>query len=214
MRILLPLLAAAFLLLAEEKKTDPVRVPALLEIRNADCPVTGKRIEKGTTADWNGVRVRFCCEKCSAAFLKEPVPVLEKLGFKVAGTKEQPVLDLANAKCPIMGKPAKESVHADVDGFRIRFCCEGCDKKTRKDPAAAFATLGYLYHPAVIDLRNKACPVTGDATHEGEGEVFADHDGIRVRFCCDDCIAAFRKDPAAAFAKLGVDPAKLKAELK
>lgn len=212
MRNLLSLFLACAVFAGEEKTVDPVRVPALVTLGNARCPVSGEAVK--VTADWSGVRVGFCCEKCVAAFRKDPAPVLEKLGLKVAGTKEQPAVDLANAQCPVMGKPVKEGVFADLDGVRTHFCCAKCPKALAKDPAKAYQKLGYGYIPAVIDLRNKACPISGDATFEGEGAIFSDAQGIRVRLCCDKCIDAFQKDPMAAFAKLGVDPEKLKSAVK
>ena len=99
----------------------------------------------------------------------------------------------------------------DLAGVRVHYCCPGCDKKVKKDPAAAYAKLGYGYIPSVVDLRNKSCPVSGKPAKD---EVFADADGIRVHFCCPNCPPAFTRDPAATFAKLGVDPAQVKETTK
>jgi hypothetical protein len=119
-------------------------------------------------------------------------------------------VDLGNATCPIMGKPAKPDVTGDQAGVRMHYCCAGCDKKAKKDPAATYKALGYGYIPSVVDLRNTACPMSGKPV----GEAFGDADGIRVRFCCPNCAKGFAKDPAATFSKMGVDPAKLKESVK
>jgi YHS domain-containing protein len=199
-------------LAAPEGDLDPVRIPALVDLKNATCPVSGEAIEGGTHTDWNGVRVRLCCADCKGEFAKDPAAALGKLGLKVAKDADgKAVVDLANATCPIMGKPAKADVMGELDGVRVHYCCPGCDKKVKKDPAAAYAKLGYGYLPSVVDLRNRACPVSGKPAKD---EVFADADGVRVHFCCPNCPKAFAKDPAAVFAKLGVDPAQVKEATK
>lgn len=142
--------------------------------------------------------------------------------FKGAGKKvckEETFVDLMNKNCPITGKPAGpnftsdvvELLAADVGGVRVHYCCNKCRSKGAKDPAAMCKALGYGYIPSVVDLRNKACPISCKPV---DPAVFADSDGIRVHFCCGDCPGEFQKDPAATFKKFGVDPAKLKDTLK
>jgi YHS domain-containing protein len=43
------------------------------------------------------------------------------------------------------------------------------------------------------------CPVMGGKINK---EIFADHDGKRVYFCCKACVAEFNKDPAKYIKKL------------
>lgn len=38
------------------------------------------------------------------------------------------------AKCPVMGGNINRDVYVDHEGYRIYFCCPGCDGKFRKDP--------------------------------------------------------------------------------
>jgi len=52
------------------------------------------------------------------------------------------VLDLKNAKCPVMGGDAKADVYTDYEGLRIHFCCPGCDKTFLKSPKKYLAKLG------------------------------------------------------------------------
>ena len=209
---LLLVLGAAIVALADEtSKVDPVRIPAIVDLKNAKCPVGGEDVDADSYVDWNGVRVHLCCTDCKPLFEKEPAVAIGKLGLKVAKDADgKTVVDLANAKCPMMGKPVKEGVTGDQWGVRTHFCCAGCDKKAKKDPAKAYEALGYGYIPSVVDLRNKTCPTSGEPV----GETFADSDGIRVHFCCAECVEGFQKDPAATFAKLGVDPVKLKESTK
>jgi|GEM_PF-1211173 len=44
------------------------------------------------------------------------------------------VLDLGNATCPVMGAPVAAGNYADWNGFRIHFCCGGCDGTFLRDP--------------------------------------------------------------------------------
>jgi len=209
---LLLVLGVALVALADGAKVDPVRIPAIVDLNNTKCPVGGEDVDKESHFDWNGVRIHLCCPDCKPLLEKEPEVALEKLGLKAAKDAEgKTVVDLANANCPIMGKPVKPDVACDLDGVRTRFCCPNCVKKARKDPAPMYKALGYGYIPAVIDLRNTTCPMSGNPVDKA---VFADADGIRVRFCCAECVDGFKKDPAAAFAKMAVDPPKLKELVK
>jgi len=211
---ILALLLFAALAVPDEPAGAPIRLPGIVDLKNGICPVTGGKVGKDATVDWNGVRIHVADGDAAKKLAEDPAAALGKLGMNVAGTKEAPIVDLANASCPVMGKPAKEDSFADLDGVRVRFCCPRCPAAFKRAPAKAFEKLGYGYQPPVIDLRNKLCPFTSDATHEGEGAIWADHDGIRVRFCCDECVAKFREDPAATFKKLGVDPEALRRDVK
>jgi len=43
------------------------------------------------------------------------------------------------------------------------------------------------------------CPVMGGKINK---DIYADHDGKRVYFCCADCVDTFKKDPAKYIKKL------------
>ena len=197
---------------AGEKTVDPIRLPALVDLQNDVCPVSGKEIEEAITLDWGGVRVRLCRPGCEKKFLKKPAKALGKLGLEtVKSGKRKLVVDLANANCPILGRKTKDDVFGDHAGVRVHYCCAMCDRKVKKDPAKAFEALGYEYIPSVVDLRNKRCPISGKESGE---ETYADRDGVRVRLCSAECREQFEEDPAAVFETLGVDAAKIVATTK
>jgi len=217
MRVSILLLAMFAVLpaLAQDKAVSPKKIPARLELLNKTCPVTGKPVASGITLDWNGARVQFCCAGCVPKFKKEPAKYLAKLGLKVSKTEDgKTVVDLANPKCPVRGGKAKTKVVGDFGPWRMHYCCPGCEAKSRKDLKKTFAALGYRYVPAVVDLRNAKCPMSGEENPTGADAVTKEFDGIRVHFCCQRCVKRFAADPAKGFKALGVDPARIKTETK
>jgi YHS domain-containing protein len=37
-------------------------------------------------------------------------------------------------KCPVLGGNVDKNVYADYKGYRIYFCCKGCDEQFKKNP--------------------------------------------------------------------------------
>ena len=54
-------------------------------------------------------------------------------------------------------------------------------------------------------IAQKTCPVMGGAIDEN---MFVEHEGRRVYFCCGGCEGTFKKDPATFLAKLDAELAK------
>jgi YHS domain-containing protein len=66
---------------------------------------------------------------------------------------------------------------------------------------------GHGSHAKKIDAKAQtACPLTGKPIDK---EVYADHDGKRVYFCCADCRSAFEKDPEKVISKLEAEGIRL-----
>lgn len=206
MRRLLCLLALAAAAAAAPK---PVRVPEVVDLRNAKDPVTGGKVVLGRSLDWRGVRVHFEGDASAAQFEKEPAKYLGKLKLKLAGK----VVSLENAKCPVTGKPARKEVPLDRGGVRLYLSAPEHAAAFAKDPAKYFGALGYGYVPSVVDLRNTRCPVTGDQCYP-EAPIWIDVDGIRIRVCCDHCVKEVEADPKRTFQAMMVDPEKLKKSVK
>lgn len=49
------------------------------------------------------------------------------------------------------------------------------------------------------EITQKKCPVMGDPI---DPDVFVEHEGRKVYFCCEACIEKFEKDPAKYLTKL------------
>lgn len=88
-----------------------------------------------------------------------------------------------------------------VEGRLVRTCCGRCEGKIKGDPKDA---LKKLDEAAVRAQKAKypmeKCPVSGEKL--GEGAVDYVHNSRLVRFCCEKCVAEFKKDPESSLKKL------------
>jgi len=102
--------------------------------------------------------------------------------------------DVSNAKCPISGKPAKESAAVDFEGGKVYLCCNNCPKAFEANPAKFAAK---AHHQMVVtgQAKQENCPFSGKATKEDQS---TDVDGVKVAFCCPNCKAKVEKADAAA----------------
>jgi hypothetical protein len=97
------------------------------------------------------------------------------------------------------------------EGRLVRVCCTGCAQKFLADPEPPLAKVD----AAIIAAQSptyplQTCPIE-DAKLGSMGEpVKIVHETRLVQLCCADCEAGFRKDPAAAMAK--VDAAYMDAQ--
>ena len=85
----------------------------------------------------------------------------------------------------------------------VRFCCNGCKRGFKNNPAALLAVLD----EAVIAQQKDAypidtCPISGQKLGSMGDPVDIVVANRLVRFCCSGCIGAFYKAPAVHLAKL------------
>lgn len=99
---------------------------ARMERVQVKCPVSGEAVDGKTSADIGGQKVAFCCQKCVAAFEKDPAAYKAKLEASYT----------YQTKCPVSGGKISATVHGDLPtGERIYYCCKNCEAKLLKDPA-------------------------------------------------------------------------------
>ncbi len=96
------------------------------------CPVMGGKIKKSVYADHGGKRVYFCCPMCIGKFKADPEKYIRKLEGQGVTFEKKP---MPQTRCPVMGGKINKRVYADHDGKRVYFCCPGCDRAFKKDPA-------------------------------------------------------------------------------
>lgn len=172
----------------------------------ATCTISGLPLgDKGPPVVMmhKGREMRFCCEGCLAKFEADPSEYLEQLDRKIV---EQQLPYYPMTTCPVSGEPLGamgDPVNFVYNNRLIRFCCNGCKRTFKKDPAAVLATL----NAAVIEQQGDdypvdECVISGQklgAMGEPVDYVVANR---LVRFCCNGCIAAFNKNPGVHLAAL------------
>lgn len=172
------------------------------------CIVSGEKIGSMGDAisyDHEGRDVRFCCEACVGKFKKNPADFLAKADKLII---EQQMKTYPLDTCVVMDTEALGSedmgdpVNLVYKNRLVRFCCKGCVRKFKKDPAAYLAKID----KAVIKQQMKDypfdnCLVMADESLGDEpiNHVFATR---LVRFCCKGCLRKFNKDPLAYLAKI------------
>jgi hypothetical protein len=108
--------------------------------------------------------------------------------------------------CVISGKKLGEMgapIEHVVGGRLVRLCCKNCVATVDKDSASVLKKVDeavVLAQKPIYPL--DTCVVSGEKLG-GMGDPVNFVDGTRlVRFCCDGCVAGYKKDPAAYMAKV------------
>ena len=76
-------------------------------------------------------------DKALTELKKKWTVVREPAAVEAAATGT--LIDLANAKCPVMGGDVDGKSYTDWNGLRIGHCCSGCSKKLLADPEKVLA---------------------------------------------------------------------------
>jgi len=116
-------------------------VRTVLDLQNKMCAVNPKEEASAKTyAEKNGVRVRVCCGKCRKHLKTNWPKAADGLGYDWVA----PVIDLRNTKCPVTGEQCYPSapIWLDVDGIRIRVCCDHCAEEIPEHKERVFRALG------------------------------------------------------------------------
>jgi len=116
-------------------------VRTVLDLQNKMCVVNPKEEASAKTyAEKNGVRVRVCCAKCRKHLRGNWSKAAEGLGYDWVA----PVIDLRNTRCPVTAEQCYPSapIWLDVDGIRIRVCCDHCAEEIPEHKERVFRALG------------------------------------------------------------------------
>jgi YHS domain-containing protein len=108
--------------------------------------------------------------------------------------------------CPVSGEELGSMGEPVVylhEGREIQFCCEACVEPFEENPGRYLAAVD----AAMIEQQKpnyplQTCVVTGmklGSMGEPYAHIYRNH---LVMFCCDGCIPAFQKDPAAYLQKI------------
>ncbi len=94
------------------------------------CPVSGHACDPDATADFEGGKVCFCCEKCVKAFAADSAKFTAKARQQLVATGQ-----MVQKGCPMSGGPVKSGTQIDVGGVPVGFCCNNCKGKVSKAAA-------------------------------------------------------------------------------
>ena len=137
---------------------------------------------------------------------------------ETAAVKIEPAMSKSGAYpldyCIVSGEKLGEMgdpVVKTIDGREVKFCCNSCVGKYEKDQASFSKKLD----DAIIAAEKpnypvETCVVSGEPLgHSDMGDpVDLVYQNRLVRFCCNNCVKAFKKDPDKFFAKLDEAAAK------
>jgi Cu(I)/Ag(I) efflux system membrane fusion protein len=116
----------------------------------------------------------------------------------------------AQTTCPIMGGAINKDVFTDYNGMRIYFCCAGCDGEFKADPETYLAKMrAEGVEPEKLPQPQTLCPIMGGEINK---DVFTDHNGMRIYFCCGGCDSAFLENPEKYIKQMraeGIEPEKV-----
>lgn len=94
------------------------------------CPVSGHACDPDATAEFEGGKVCFCCEKCVKAFAADSAKFTAKARQQLVVTGQ-----MVQKGCPLSGGRVKAGTEVEVGGVPIGFCCNNCKGKVAKAAA-------------------------------------------------------------------------------
>ena len=175
---------------AKPEGDKPAAKPALVvpDFGNATCPIMGKPVSKSLYATTERGRIYVCCKPC--------IKKIEKDVEKAWKTAYPVVKPAENEACPLTSKPVDARVpRVELQSAAIALCCPKCEPKAK---AATQVALAKAHDAKLVDLENRACPITGE---EADVDTIGVIDGSIVRFAHRKARTEAEKDPTAALAK-------------
>ena len=100
---------------------------------------------------------------------------------------------ISQTTCPVMGGEINKEIYTDHKGKRIYFCCEACIETFKQDPEKYLDKMkAQGVTPENTPIMQTVCPVSGKAINT---DIYNDHEGERITFCCNGCRKAFIENP-------------------
>ena len=180
------LLAAASLAAQSPSPSEPpVRVPTF---PNSTCPIMGKKVSTKLFIDIEYGRVYICCKGCDKKILRAP-----ELAYKTAFPSSEKI---DNTVCPVSGLPiGEDAVAVSLQGVEFRVAAA---EHATAAIADAQIVLNKLKNPALVDVGNRVCPISGAPAQANAFAIIGKH---LVRLASPEHLAAVEKAPAATLKK-------------
>jgi YHS domain-containing protein len=100
---------------------------------------------------------------------------------------------VTNKNCPVSGGPVVEKYRTEYKGQFVYVCCQGCLDEFDKNPETFVAKLPKEDQEAI--KMNTSCPLTKEPIDKS---IWVEDEGRKVYFCCNGCLAKYKKDHPAA----------------
>jgi YHS domain-containing protein len=185
---------------APSKDAEPAAEVAQVTAKPT-CPVSkGADINFAVSYTTEEGPVFFCCGNCCGKFAEDPAAFAEAAAEQRAALASLPKIQVS---CPISGKPFNSEFTVDYEGEKVAFCCGDCCAEFSKDPAKYAGKLLGSY-----TFQTK-CPVSGKPINP---KAFVVVDKTPVYFCCQGCLAEFKKKPVKYLPELEAQGYKLKVD--
>ncbi len=97
------------------------------KLAGVKCPISGKDVKAGKTADYKGGKIYFCCPGCSDKFAKNTEKFATKANHQLVATGQA-----RQGGCPISGSKLDPKTVITVAVAKICFCCDKCKAKAEK----------------------------------------------------------------------------------
>ncbi len=155
---------------------------------NASCPIMGKPVSTRLFAETERGRIYVCCKGCVKDILADV-----ETAYRTSFPEHK---KMGNAKCPVTGDSIqKDSPVVQLQGYEFFVRDLSAVKVAQKDSQLVLAKLN---DPKLVDVANKICPISGDATVQN---AFVVVEGHIVRLASPKHLSEVEKDPAATLAK-------------
>lgn len=90
------------------------------------CPVSKEPVDQKVFVESKGKKVYLCCQGCAGKYQSDPAKYASALANSYS----------YQTTCPVMGKEIDPAVFTKLStGETIYYCCPGCDKRLRGNPA-------------------------------------------------------------------------------
>lgn len=198
-------LVAGAPLVAEPKQSEDDRDTLTLNVYTLEtCPISGAKLGsmgdpviKQYEHDGEQREVRFCCAGCTGGFEEDMEAKFKEIDQQLI---EQQLPHYALDACPVSGRSLEdvdEPVNMIHEGRLVRFCCDRCPVRFKRDPARYMSKLD----EAVIKQQRENYPLDTCVVGKMElGSMGEPHEiivgGTLVRFCCAGCVDGFKENPA------------------
>ncbi len=102
--------------------------------------------------------------------------------------------------CPVSGDAINKDVFTEYNGKKIYFCGADCKEAFEANPEKYAKKMKSEEKASAESVKlQSVCPVMGGEINK---DLYADHDGKRIYFCCESCFAPFKEEPEKYIKKM------------